>query len=229
MLQLFYHPMSAPSRAVRVLLGEYKIGFSMTIEPEWAKREEFLALNPAGVLPVLLTEEKFPLAGVNVIFEYIDEVYSTLQNQNFFPENVIERAEVRRLVNWFSCKFNDEVVKPIAKERVLKREMPTEYGGGSPDSTILRLARTNIRPHMNYIEWLLSSKDWIAGSALSCADFMAAAALSILDYLDEIDWNAYLNTQEWYRKIKSRPSFKQILSDKIKGLAASSQYADLDF
>lgn len=33
----------------------------------------------------------------------------------------------------------------------------------------------------------------------------------------------------WYQKIKSRPSFRALLADRVLGMAPSEVYADLDF
>ena len=35
--------------------------------------------------------------------------------------------------------------------------------------------------------------------------------------------------REWYVRIKSRPSFRPLLSDRTAGLSPVSHYADLDF
>ena len=61
------------------------------------------------------------------------------------------------------------------------------------------------------------------------ADISAAANLSILDYLGDIPWDDYKNAKLWYSKIKSRPCFKDILKDNIKGILPARHYANLDF
>ncbi|MBO5441660.1 MAG: glutathione S-transferase family protein, partial [Alphaproteobacteria bacterium] len=71
--------------------------------------------------------------------------------------------------------------------------------------------------------------NYIAGKELSLADLTVAAHLSIIDYLGDISWNEYKNAKLWYAKIKSRPSFKDILKENIRGILPSKSYADLDF
>jgi glutathione S-transferase len=56
MLTLFHNIMSTPSRFVRLALTEYEVETTLIEERPWAKRREFLAINPAGTLPVLLAE-----------------------------------------------------------------------------------------------------------------------------------------------------------------------------
>ena len=57
----------------------------------------------------------------------------------------------------------------------------------------------------------------------------AAAALSVMDYLGEISWESEPAARDWYMRIKSRPSFRPLLADKVPGLPPASHYIDLDF
>ena len=82
---------------------------------------------------------------------------------------------------------------------------------------------------MEYLEYLTDRNNYLAGKNLTMADLAAAAHLSIVDYLGDVPWSDYKNTKLWYAKIKSRPSFKDILKDNIKGITPSATYADLDF
>ncbi|MCL6229278.1 glutathione S-transferase family protein [Bartonella bilalgolemii] len=230
MLTLFHYPLSSASRFIRIILEEYCVATQLIEEHEWARRNEFLTLNPAGHLPVLLAEREVPLSGAIVIYEYLDETRGSLrQEKRFFPETSLERAEVRRLIDWFLNKFENEATRHIVRERIYKREMPLAIGGGAPNSQILRNARANIAPHMNYLDWLCASRDWLAGSELSYADLAAAASISVLDFLAEIEWKLFPAACEWYMRIKSRPSFRPLLMDRVRGIAPSSHYTDLDF
>ncbi|WP_375703827.1 glutathione S-transferase family protein [Bartonella sp. AD13SXNS] len=230
MLTLFHSPLSTASRFIRLILGEYGLNTQLIEEYEWARRHEFLALNPAGQVPVFLDEHEVPLSGALVICEYLDETHGSLRQENkLFPENPLERAEVRRLNDWFLNKFENEATRHIVRERIHKREMPLAIGGGAPNSQILRNARANILPHMNYLNWLCASRDSLVGSTLSYADLAAAASISVLDFLGEIDWEQSPAAKDWYMRIKSRPSFRSLLTDRVRGIVASTHYADLDF
>ena len=121
------------------------------------------------------------------------------------------------------------VTKPLARERVYKLQMTSDQGGGAPDSKILRTARANIRQHMRYLTWLAGSRQWLAGERMSYADLAAAASISILDYLGEIEWADAPVVKDWYQRLKSRPSFWPMLTERVRGLTPVSHYADLDF
>src|SRR5262249_14165668 len=54
-MRVLYHQCLAPAaRKVRVVLAEKNLEFTLKAEKYWERREEFLALNPAGEVPVLI-------------------------------------------------------------------------------------------------------------------------------------------------------------------------------
>jgi glutathione S-transferase len=230
MFTLFHHPLCPHSRYVRLILGEYGIAARLVEERFWERREEFLLLNPAAELPVLLTEGEPPIPGAMIVAEYIEETRGRDHDDDpLLPQSPGRRVEVRRLAEWFNDKFHAEVSGPLVTERAFKRHMTQEQGGGPPDTEALRAARHNIRYHMAYIGWLVRTRDWLTGDRLSLADLAAAAHLSVVDYLGEVPWSEDEATKNWYARVKSRPSFRAILADTLAGIPPSKTYADLDF
>jgi glutathione S-transferase len=229
MLTLFYHPLCPFSRYVRLILGEYGIEVRLVEERFWERREEFLLLNPAGQIPVLVADGQPAIPGASIIAEYIEETHTAERENRLLPATPAERVEVRRLASWFNDKFHSEVSGPLVTERVFKRHMTLEQGGGPPDTGAMRAARHNIRYHLAYIGWLVRTRDWLAGDRLSLADLAAAAHLSAADYLGDVPWNADEAAKNWYARVKSRPSFRPLLADTLAGLPPAKSYADLDF
>jgi len=230
MATLFHHPFCPHSRFVRVALAEYGVPVRLVEERPWERREGFLALNPAGTTPVLVEEGRPAVPGGQIIAEYLDEtVGHTAGERRLTAEDPVGRVEVRRLTSWFEDKFAEEVSSPLVTERVFKREMTAEQGGGAPDSNAIRAARHNIRYHLAYIGWLLRERNWLAGERMSYADLAAAAHLSVVDYLSDVPWQHDDTAKNWYARVKSRPSFRPLLADALPGIPASPSYADLDF
>ena len=230
MLTLLHHPFCPQSRFIRLVLGEYALPARLVEERVWDRREEFLILNPAGTTPVLLEESGPPVPGATIISEYLDETRGTaLGDRRLLPAAPQKRVEVRRLAEWFSGKFHAEVSNPLVQERLYKRHMTVQQGGGPPDTDVMRAARANIRYHMAYIGWLVRTRDWLAGDQLSYADLAAAAHLSVIDYLGDVPWNEDDAAKAWYARVKSRPSFRPLLTDMLAGIPPSPTYADLDF
>ena len=230
MLTLFHQPLCPHSRFVRLALGEYGLTARLVEEKFWERREEFLILNPAGAIPMLMEEGQPPIPGATIIAEYLDETRGAERGEGrLLPTGVGPRVEVRRLASWFNDKFHAEVSGPLVNERVFKRYMRLDAGGGPPDTDAMRAARHNIRYHLAYIGWLVRTRDWLAGDRLSYADLAAAAHLSAADYLGDVPWNEDEAAKNWYARVKSRPSFRPVLADALAGLPASKSYADLDF
>ena len=230
MLKLYHHPMSAASRFARLVLGEYGERVELVEERPWEKRRDFLALNPAATLPVMIEDEGPAIVGASVVGEYLDETRGVFQrDKRLMSEKPIERAEARRLTEWFLVKLDGEVTRYLVRERVFKLEMRPEAGGGPPDASAIRAARANLKHHLRYLGWLAESRDWLAGPRLSYADIAAAAALSVLDYLGEIAWDEEPAAKDWYMRLKSRPSFRPLLTERIRGLPPVHHYTQLDF
>jgi glutathione S-transferase len=178
---------------------------------------------------VLVADGQPAIPGASIIAEYIEETHTAERENHLLPATPGERVEVRRLASWFNDKFHSEVSGPLVTERVFKRHMTLEQGGGPPDTGAMRAARHNIRYHLAYIGWLVRTRDWLAGDRLSLADLAAAAHLSAADYLGDVPWTADEAAKNWYARVKSRPSFRTILADTLAGLPPAKSYADLDF
>ncbi len=227
---LHHHPLSAASRYVRLVFAEYGEEPALIEEQPWRRSEELLALNPAGTLPVLEDDNQIVVSGGAVIAEYLFETRGQRFGEEvLMPANAADRAETRRLVSWFAHKMNSEVTTYLVHEKLIKRLMPVGEGGGSPDSGAIRAARSNIRYHLNYIGWLAERRNWLAGRSLSLADLAAAAELSCIDYLGEVPWEEDEKAKAWYARIKSRPSFRPLLADIVRGAPPARDYANLDF
>jgi len=230
MFTLFHHPFCPHSRFIRLILGEYGLDLRLIEERTWERREAFLALNPAGTTPVLFAEGMPAIPGAGVIAEYIDEAYGAeMKDKRLLPATMGERIEVRRLMAWFNEKFFEEASHPLVTERIYKRFMSEDNGGGAPATEVIRAAKTNVRYHLAYIGWLAKTRNYLAGDRPTYADFAAAAHLSAMDYLGDVPWSEDDAAKAWYARIKSRPSFRPLLGEWLAGVPASRSYVDLDF
>jgi glutathione S-transferase len=223
MRTLYHTPLSPYCRKTRVHLREKLLEFELTDEPVWERRDEFFRLNPAGEVPVLMDENGLVISSSYAICEYLEEGYPT--EPHLFGVSVAERAEVRRLMSWFDVKFYHEVAQGILFERVFRKLM--HYG--APDTETIRESRRNIVHHLDYIAHLTQERPWLAGDHLTLADITAAAHFSVVDYLGDVPWEYAPRAKEWYAVVKSRPSFRPLLADRMRGFPPPSHYDDPDF
>ncbi len=208
------------------MLSEKSLAFEMIEERDWDRRDDFLALNPAGEVPVLIEDDDEVICGATAICEYLEEVHPAIA---MLPATPIERAEVRRLIDWFDRKFATEVSDGLIFEKVTRRFLTSADGGGAPEMGVVRAALHNLRYHLDYISYLMESRSWLAGDTLTLADLTAAAQLSCLDYVGDVPWGQYAGAKDWYVRIKSRPGFRPILADHVPGMPPPKLYANLDF
>lgn len=228
MAVLYHHPLCPHSRFIRLLLGEYGIEPTLIEEKVSERREAFLMLDPAGRTPVFVEDDGIVVPGADTIAEYLDEVYgASLGVHRLLPQDVLERIEVRRLLDWFQHKFFAEVSEWLVTEKIYKRY--NAAAGGPPDMNLVRAARTNIRYHLRYIGYLIGHRNWLAGNRLTYADLAAAAHLSSVDFLGDVPWEENETAKNWYARVKSRPAFRALLADRLPGLTPARVYADLDF
>ncbi len=230
MATLHHSPFCPNSRFIRLALAEMGMEPELVEERPWERREAFLQLNPAGTTPVLVEQSGLAVPGAAIISEYLDETRGLgLSGRRLLPDTTAARVEVRRLLHWFLVKFDAEVTEYLVTEKIYKRFMRSDDGGGPPDMGAIRAGRTNVRYHLKYIGYLIGHRRWLAGSELTYADLAAAAHLSCVDYLGDVPWEEDEMAKDWYARMKSRPSFRAILSDRVPGMGPAAHYADLDF
>ncbi|HEX9954654.1 MAG TPA: glutathione S-transferase family protein [Allosphingosinicella sp.] len=223
MWQLYQFPLCPFSRKVRLLMAEKGIPVELARENPWEQRDEFADLNPAGETPVLVEESKgLVLIDSNAICEYFEE---TVDRAPMLGGGSAARAEVRRLVAWFDRKLFGDVVAPLMEERMRKRLVSRD----PPDTRVLREAMKTANGHLDYIDYLLDHRRWLGGPTLSLADLACAAHLSVADYLGGIDWRGHKQTSDWYSSLKSRPSFRPLLGERMEVISPPTHYDKVDF
>ena len=126
---LHHHELFASSRVIRLVIAERGIVCLPKSERPWDRVEEFLRLNPAGEVPVLMTEDSKAICGALVIAEYLEEIE---EKTPLIWGSASQRAEIRRLTDWFEGTFMREVGAPLLNERFIKRFV----GKGQPSSEV---------------------------------------------------------------------------------------------
>ncbi|MEM8827363.1 MAG: glutathione S-transferase family protein [Pseudomonadota bacterium] len=222
MWTLHHFPLCPFSRKVRILLAEKEVEFTLETALPWERTDAFIDMNRAGQTPVLSGGRDGPLADSVAIAEYFDE---TVEKAPLLGSGAAARAEVRRLTAWFDQKCYAEAIAPLLTERMYKRIVLRE----APDSRALRTAARALAEHLDYIEYLLGARRWLAGSTFSLADVTAAAQLSVADYLGGTDWRGFPDAKTWYSAMKSRRSVRALLPERMEGISPPNHYDKLDF
>ena len=121
------------SRAIRLALAEHELEVELVEERPWEWRPEFLALNPAGELPVLQLEGgprpvrrlrhlRIPRRGTPAADA--DEAARGAGAPAVPRRPRCSAPRSRRLIDWFNGKFNREVTHELLQEKVYARLQP---------------------------------------------------------------------------------------------------------
>jgi glutathione S-transferase len=223
MPRLLHHKLDPQSRLVRLMFAEYGVALELEDIRPWTRDAHLLEINPAATVPILIEGGEPPVVGSLAVLHAIEDRYRPKAG-GLIPEKPALRAEMWRLLEWVLIKLNDEVTRYILEEKIVKRDQ-----GGSPDPSVLRVAKANLSEHLSYFEWLFATRHWVGGDVMTLADFGLAAHLSSLDYMGDVLWEKAPETRNWYARIKSRPAFRALLNDRVVGMPAAAGYADLDF
>jgi glutathione S-transferase len=225
MIELHHHPLCAASRAVRLLLNEVQSPVTLVEVKPWDLTRDFLNLNPAGTTPVLMADGRV-VCGANAVVEFIHESQDNAAQKAVWPTHLFDRAEARRVADWFLRKFDTEVTAYLVEEKAAK---PLSGQRNAPDLNAIRAARGNLRYHLAYIAYLFERRRWLGGDHFSFADMAAAGQIGVMDYLSEIAWPDYPEVKSWYERVKSRPAMRPLLPDRVAGVIPPAWFSDLDF
>ena len=130
---LHHFPLDPASRQVRLALGEKRLNFTEVQVRYWERPPSFVALNPSGLTPVLV-EGALVVVESRAILEHIEE---SAPEPSLLGREAGDRAEARRLVQWFDRKFDFDVNALMLHEKMEKRLL----GMGAPDLSALRRGR----------------------------------------------------------------------------------------
>jgi glutathione S-transferase len=213
MRRLTHHLLSPPSRLARLMIGEKRLTCDL-IAPE----------DGADHLPVFTEMDGSRSVGLWAIVDHLEGSYP---DHPLVPEDAAARAESLRLLDWAMGPLLDTVVRRVVYEKASPR-----YTGASsqraPDMLVIRQGREALKPALAAIGRCGEQNGYLASRECTLGDLAVAANLSALDYFGEVPWADFPAAAEWYIRVKSRPSFRSILADRIPGQPPGLHYAELD-
>ncbi|MDR1334923.1 MAG: glutathione S-transferase family protein [Holosporaceae bacterium] len=219
---LYHYPLCAFCRIIRIYLHEKSLEYEAIQEMPWKRNNKFSEFHMRSDIPALVDDATL-LEGWYAIVEHLEQTHRA---HSILGSSQKEKAEARRIMAMFNGMFFCEVGKDVVFEKVIKKHTENK---SSPDSSKIRNSIAAMKQYMNYITWQMDRRNWLAGNDFSLADIAAAAQISCIDYLGSVKWDEYPQVKCWYVRIKSRPSFRSILGDRIPGIAPVSYYSELDF
>lgn len=214
MRKLIHLTLSPASRLARLMVAEKRLSC-----------DPVMSEDPNAHLPVFVELDGTKREGLWAIVDHLEGNYP---EHPLAPEDPSQRAEVLRWLDWAMGPLHDQVTRRIVYEKGAQRYTGTA-SRGAPDMNIIRQGREALRFTLKTIGQAAEANGNLAVRECTLADLAVAAHLSALDYFGEIQWAEYPPAAEWYVRIKSRPAFRTLLSDRVPGQPPTASYAELDF
>jgi len=209
------HLMLSPScRLARLIVAEKRVA----CDPVQAED----ARNP---MPVFVDLDGTRVEGVWALVDHMENHYP---DHPLAPADDGERRASLRWLDWATGPLHEQVTQRIVYEKAGQR-FTGAPGRRAPDMNNIRAGREELKLALASIGKAAEANGNLAGRGSSLGDLAVAAHLSALDYFGEVPWNEFPAAAEWYVRLKSRPSFRSILADRVPGQPPVSHYAELDF
>jgi glutathione S-transferase len=235
-LELYDNTNSVCAQKVRIALHEKRREPHLHLLTLRGDQNEptYLKLNPNGVVPTLLHDEK-PIVESSLILYYLDEVFP---DPPLMPAEPLLRFRVRtynKLIDEYvhnACmilsfatafrpRFSNsprevwtaEINKSPLKRRVEYKRSVIEHG---LDSEFVADA---VAEHKKLLSWMgdsLKDGHYLAGEHFSNADCAVIPYILRLELL-KLDrmWDEYPAIAEWWARMRARPSVKAVIFDRM--------------
>jgi len=214
MRKLIHLTLSPVSRLARLLVGEKRLAC-----------DPVLSDDALAHLPVFVDLDGAQAVGLWAIVDRLEGGYP---EHPLMPEDPDARGEALRWLDWANGPLHEQVTRRILFEKGAQR-----YTGApqriAPDMNVIRQGREALKTILKTLGETAERNGNLSGRDCNIADLAVAAHLSCLDYFGEVPWTEYPQTAEWYVRIKSRPSFRTLLADRVPGQPPTASYAELDF
>lgn len=160
----------APTRSIRArwTLQELEVPFeavTVNLIAGGHRRPEFLKINPAGKLPVLVDGEMVLTESIAIVL-YLAEKYP---QKNLVPTELRQRAELMRWLLFTTTELEQPLWR-IARHTALypeEKRLPGEVA----------LARGDFRAMAEIMERHMSGRDFVLGDRVTVGDFVLAYTL----------------------------------------------------
>ena len=213
-MKLYYFPLSPKCQKVTALANEVGVSLELAyldLVQGASKRPEILALNPNGLVPILVDGD-FVLWESSAILEYIA---AKSGRQDLLPTDLRERADVSRWLAWLDAHLGAAIGR-VAFERVVK----PLAGRGMPDEARAREGELQAAAHLAVLDKALAGREYLAGR-LTIAEFALVPELTIAADCG-VEIAKYANVARWLSRLADRPSLRAARAEAVHMMPKST-------
>jgi glutathione S-transferase len=200
-----------PTRSIRALwmLRELGVDFefvNVNLGADENRRPEFLALNPAGKLPVLVDGD-FVLTESVAIVLYLAEKYP---DRGLLPAKPEARAKVNRWLLFTATELEQPLWRIARHTAIYPKDKRL------PDEVVL--ARQDFQDMAAVMEAYMSGRQFLVGDGVTVADFVAAYTL---DWANEVHLlDASPNLRGYMDRMYARPKAPPRIAEALASIRA---------
>ena len=193
----YYAPMST---AVRTTWAVEELGVpcervKLDIAKKETKTEAFLALNPNGVVPLLVVDGT-PIFESTAILVYLGETFGV--EKGLYAPPGLKRAEMLKWVVWANVGFLD----PISRwSRNTSSYIPAEQH----NAKAAEAGKKDLDAAMRILDTTLAGKSYLVDDKFSLADLAVSSYLGWLKFMG-YDYSSFKNVQVWGDRCLGRPA-----------------------
>lgn len=196
-MKYYYHPGSPNCRKVSALID--LLGLDVTFEfvdlPKGRQAQpEFLAVNPNGMVPVLVDGDRTVLESNCILIYLAEKAGSGLWDED-------RKLEILQWMFWEQSHFM------YATGMLFFQKLLKPLIGQEPDEDRIGEATAKFRRHAKALDGHLANRDWLVGDAMTLADLAVAAELTYADATG-LPMDEFPNVQRWYRAIEELPAWQ---------------------
>src|SRR5262245_24120968 len=204
-----------PTRSTRVLwtLRELDVEFELiNVDPTRGehRRREFLVVNPAGKLPVLVDGDFILTESVAIVL-YLAEKYP---EKGLLPSGLRARAEVNRWL-FFTATELEQPLWRIARHT-------SQYPSEKRLAAEIPIARQDFLDMAAVLEEHMEGRQFLVGDEVTVADFVAAYTLDMATVADEANEVKLLDSlprlRGFMERMYERPKAPQRIAEAFASL-----------
>ena len=200
MLKVYGNQISSPSNKVRYVANYLNLDYDfeeVDLRGGAQRKPEYLAMNPAGKVPVIRDGE-FTLFESNAIIRYL----ARREKSDIYPDELKARALTDQWMDFGSIHVGG------AMSRIFWNKVIVHRIGQQPDESSLKTGESWLGNQLPILNTRLGQTAYLAGKTLTLADFCLLATIDPID-ICQIDLKPYRALNEWREKLKTQDFYQK--------------------
>ncbi|XP_017480610.1 PREDICTED: glutathione S-transferase 4-like [Rhagoletis zephyria] len=185
-LDLYYHPISPPSKAVLATAKYLNISINVKEVDLFGgetRTSEYLKLNPSHTVPTLV-DNGFAMFESRAILQYLANKYAP--DNTIYPKNPEARAQVDKILFFDASSYYASLSKAFIPILIFKKEASKE-------------ALDELAEKISILESLLGEQKFFAGENITLADISLGASVPVMKMFFKDMWPKKL--ESWYIRL----------------------------